>query len=126
MDISKAIRQLKQEPGFADSVGMVLVHNGTVRSWSRKDKQQVSALEVTPDQEKIQELILEFSAKPGIFRIVVEARSGLFQPGDDLLFIIVAGDVREHVKPVLSELLERIKAEGVSKREIPATGSAIA
>lgn len=122
MDISKAIGKLKQEPGFADSVGMVLVHNGTVRSWSRKDRQQVTALEVTPDQEKIQELVREFSARPGIFRIIAEARSGRFQPGDDLLFIIVAGDVREHVKPVLSELLERIKAEGVSKREIPATG----
>ncbi|SDB05357.1 Molybdopterin synthase catalytic subunit [Desulfonatronum thiosulfatophilum] len=120
MDISKAIAELKQKPGFADNVGMVLVHNGTVRSWSRQDKQHVTALEVTPDQEKIQELVREYSAKPGIFRIVVEARSGRFQPGDDLLFIIVAGDVREHVKPVLSELLERIKAEGVRKREIMA------
>lgn len=120
MDISKAIAGLKQEPGFADNVGMVLVHNGTVRGWSRKDKQDVTALEVTPDQEKIQALIQEFSSRPGIFRIVVEARSGRFQPGDDLLFIIVAGDVREHVKPVLSELLERIKAEGVRKREIMA------
>ena len=120
MDISKTIARLKQEPGFADNVGMVLVHNGTVRSWSRKDKQQVTALEVTPDQPKIQELVQEFSSKPGIFRIVVEAKSGRFQPGDDLLFIIVAGDVRENVKPVLSELLERIKAEGVSKREVMA------
>ncbi len=126
MDISKAIGQLKQETGFADNVGMVLVHNGTVRSWSRKDKQQVTALEVTPNHKIIQQLVREYSAKPGIFRILVEARSGLFQPGDDLLFIIVAGDVREHVKPVLSELLERIKAEGVSKREIPATGLATA
>ena len=126
MDISKTIAKLKEEPGFADNVGMVLVHNGTVRSWSRKDKQQVTALEVTPDQARIQELVREFSAKPGIFRIMVDAKSGRFQPGDDLLFIIVAGDVREHVKPVLSELLERIKAEGVSKREIPATGPASA
>ncbi|TVQ95943.1 MAG: molybdenum cofactor biosynthesis protein [Desulfovibrionales bacterium] len=125
MDISQAIARLKQEPGFADNVGMVLVHNGTVRSWSRKDKQQVTALEVTPDQAKIQDLVREFSTRPGIFRIVVEARAGLFQPGDDLLFIIVAGDVREHVKPVLAELLERIKAEGVRKREISATDSTI-
>lgn len=121
MDISKTIEQLKKEPGFADSVGMVLVHNGTVRSWSRKDKQQIAALEVTPDQDKIHELVREYSAKPGIFRILVEARAGRFQPMDDLLFIIVAGDVRENVKPVLSDLLERIKTEGVRKLEIPAT-----
>jgi molybdopterin synthase catalytic subunit len=120
MDISKTIAALKQEPGFADHVGMVLVHNGTVRSWSRRDKQQVVALEVTPDEAKIKALVEEFSSKPGIFRIVAEAKSGRCQPGDDLLFLIVAGDVRENVKPVLSELLERIKAEGVSKREIMA------
>lgn len=118
MDISKAIAALKKEPGFADNVGMVLVHNGTVRSWSRRDRQQVASLEVTPDQTVIDALVREYSSRPGIFRIVVEARAGRFQPGDDLLFIIVAGDVREHVKPVLAEILERIKAEGVRKREI--------
>ena len=42
------------------------------------------------------------------------------QPGDDLLFILVAGDVREHIKPVLAELLDRVKAEAVTKKEIPA------
>lgn len=118
MDISKAIAKLKQEPGFAANVGMVLVHNGTVRGWSRKDKQRVIALEVMPNHDAIAALVQEYSSKPGIFRIVVEARSGRLQPGDDLLFIIVAGDVRENVKPVLAELLERIKAEAVTKREI--------
>lgn len=39
-------------------------------------------------------------------------------PGDDPLFIIVAGDVRENVKPVLAKLLDRIKAEAVTKRGI--------
>ena len=35
-----------------------------------------------------------------------------------LLFIIVAGDIRENIKPVLSELLDRVKAEAIAKREI--------
>jgi molybdopterin synthase catalytic subunit len=51
--------------------------------------------------------------------VVAEARSGRLEPGDDLLFILVAGDIREHVKPVLSDLLDRIKAEAVTKKEIP-------
>lgn len=38
MDISKTIQQLKAEPGFTDNVGMVLVHNGVVRGWSRADR----------------------------------------------------------------------------------------
>ena len=43
--------------------------------------------------------------------------AGRLKPGDDLLFIIVAGDIRENVKPVLAELLDRIKAEAVTKSE---------
>ena len=53
MDISKKIAEMKQHPDFVEKVGMVLVHNGVVRAWSRKDKQQVALLEVTPDYEKI-------------------------------------------------------------------------
>jgi molybdopterin synthase catalytic subunit len=49
----------------------------------------------------------------------VEAKSGRLKPGDDLLFIIVAGDIRENVKPVLSDLLDRIKSEAVKKTEFP-------
>ena len=43
---------------------------------------------------------------------------GLLKPGDDLLFLVVAGDIREHVKATFAELLDRIKAEAVIKQEI--------
>ena len=85
MDISKRIAEMKQQPGFNDNVGMILIHNGTVRSWSRQDKKQVVALEVTPNLEKIEALRQEFLKREGIYDIVTEARSGRFQPGDDLL-----------------------------------------
>ena len=120
MDISRAIAQMKQRPGFAENVGMVLVNNGVVRAWSRADKSEVVALEVTPDQTRIQELREEYLARPGIFDIEIFAKHGRFKPGDDLLFILVAGDIRENVKPVLSELLDRVKAEAMSKREVKA------
>jgi molybdopterin synthase catalytic subunit len=118
MDISKTIATMKQRPDFNDKVGMILIHNGTVRSWSRKDRQEVSALETVVDHQKIDALRSEYLQRPGIYEIVVEAKSGRFLPGDDLLFIIVAGDIRENIKPVLAELLDRIKAEAVSKNEV--------
>jgi len=118
MDISKTIATLKKRPDFNDKVGMILIHNGTVRNWSRKDHQQVAVLETTVDQEKIERLRQEYLEQEGIYDIIVEARSGRFAPGDDLLFILVAGDLRENVKPVLAGLLDRIKAEAVSKNEI--------
>lgn len=118
MDISKAIAELKAEPGFQDNVGMVLVHNGIVRGWSRKGRESVEAIEITPDFEKMEEIRKEIEARPGIFRAVAKANSGLMKPGDDVLFLIVAGDIRENVKEALSIFLDRVKAEAVSKKEV--------
>ena len=117
MAVGAIIKQLKQEPGFTDNVGMVLAHNGVVRAWSRDGHKNVEQVEVYPDRERMEALRQESEQKPGIFRIVVQAAEGPLKPGDDLLIIVVAGDLREHVKPVLSELLDRIKAEAVKKRE---------
>lgn len=118
MDISQSVKELKSRPDFTDNVGMILIHNGTVRNWSRNNRAKVSALEVTPDQTKIEALRQEYLQHEGIFDIIIEAFSGTLLPGDDLLYIIVAGDIRENIKPVLSDLLDRIKAEAVTKKEI--------
>ncbi|RUM36079.1 MAG: molybdenum cofactor biosynthesis protein [Desulfobulbus sp.] len=118
MDISKIIAEMKQRPDFTDNVGMILIHNGTVRNWSRKDHSQVTALETMVDEQLVERLRQEYKQKPGIYEIIIETHSGRFLPGDDLLFIIVAGDLREHIKPVLAELLDRVKAEAISKKEV--------
>ncbi len=117
MDINKALAELKQRPGFSDNVGMMLIHNGVVRSWSRKDHQGVSSITIRQDKDKIREICQEMEQRPGIFAIEWDALEGEFKPGDDVLFLIVAGDIRENVKATFAELLDRIKSEGVSKQE---------
>ena len=117
MDISKTIAAMKQDPAFAENVGMVLIHNGTVRGWSRGDHSPVSRIEVVADEDKVEEIRVQIEQMEGIFKVVVEAHSGVMQPGDDLLFLIVAGDIRENVKPALALLLDRIKSEAISKKE---------
>ncbi len=117
MDINKAIAELKQRPGFADNVGMMLIHNGVVRSWSRNEHKNVGSITIRQDKEKIRAICQEMEQQPGIFAIVWDALEGEFKPGDDVLFLIVAGDIREHVKATFAELLDRIKSEGVSKQE---------
>lgn len=117
MDISKTIAELKRQPGFTEKVGMLLVHNGVVRATSRQGGKAVERLEVCPDQAKIEAICRQVSARPGIFTVSAQAKSGTFAPGDDLLFIIVAGDIRENVLPALAEALHRIKAEAISKSE---------
>ncbi|WP_321392402.1 molybdenum cofactor biosynthesis protein MoaE [uncultured Desulfuromusa sp.] len=117
MDISKTIAKLKENQAFAENVGMVLVHNGVVRGWSRADHSGVAEIDISVDQDKAEEIRQEIEQMPGIYKVVMEARSGRMKPGDDVLFLIVAGDIRENVKPALALLLDRVKAEAVSKKE---------
>ena len=101
MDVNKVLQELKARPGFTDHVGMMLVHNGVVRGWSRKDHAPVSSITVSHDQAKMD----------------AQANGGELQPGDDLLLLVVAGDIRENVKATFAELLDRIKSEAVIKQE---------
>lgn len=117
MDISKKIAELKQDPDFAANVGMILVHNGTVRGTSRGDKAVVTAMEVKNDYEKIEQIRQDIENMEGIYKVVVEAIDGLMNPGDDVLFLIVAGDIRENVREGMNLLLDRIKSEAVTKIE---------
>ncbi|PLX91622.1 MAG: molybdenum cofactor biosynthesis protein [Desulfuromonas sp.] len=124
MDISKTIAEMKKDPNFADNVGMVLIHNGIVRGWSRGDHSTVNKMKVVSDLDKIERIRQDIEAMPGIYKVSVEARSGVMKPGDDVLFLIVAGDIRENVKPALALMLDRVKAEAVSKEEYTEEGTA--
>lgn len=117
MDTTQMLADLKKRPGFTENVGMVLVHNGVVRGWSREDHAKVTSIRVTPNREHMQSLCREMEQRPGIFCILAEAAEGLLLPGDDVLFLVVAGDIREHVKSTFADLLDRIKAEAVVKQE---------
>ena len=121
MDLNKALAELKKTPGFADRVGMVLIHNGVVRGYSRDGQKKIKELSVKPDQETIAAIKQEYGQRPGIFAVLIQAREGIFRPGDDLLHIIVAGDIRENVKPVLSEVLEAVKTKAMHKEELEMT-----
>ncbi len=116
MNITEEISKLKKEAGFTENVGMVLVHNGIVRGTS-KNGQKITKIKVEADFEKLDEIRGKYSKKEGIYKIVIEAKTGELNIGDDLLFIIVAGTYREIVKEVLSDVLEDIKTLAIKKEE---------
>lgn len=117
MTLDQMAREIKARPGYEEQAGMILLHNGTVRAWSRDGHKKVLAIEVEPDEVKIGRICQELGARPGIFAISAQANPGLLKPGDDLLYLAVAGDIREHVIPVFAELLDRVKSEAVKKKE---------
>ena len=117
MNINDALAELKKEPGFADNVGMILVHTGITRGVSRENRAKVTGVTIASDLEKIEEIRRDIEGRQGIFRAIAHARSGAMRPGDDMLFLIVAGNIRENVKAALSDFLDRVKSEAVTKRE---------
>ena len=117
MSLDRMIDDIKRMPGFADHVGMFLCHEGVVRSWSRDKRESVSAVRVEVDQSRVEELRQQFEDHPGIFKVAIETEEGLRYPGDELLRLVVAGDIRENVIPALTELLDRMKGEAIHKEE---------
>jgi molybdopterin synthase catalytic subunit len=47
----------------------------------------------------------------------IRAFEGSFTVGEDLLLVVLAGDIRDNVFSVMKELIERIKTECVRKTE---------
>lgn len=116
MDINKLINSIKMHADF-DQVGMILCHNGVVRATSRAGR-KVSGLKVTVDHQKLDQLVHEQKKKPGIVDIKVEiAENRDLTVGDDVMFLVVAGDIRENVIAVLSETLNLIKTTVTKKTE---------
>lgn len=118
MGLEQIVEEIKRRPGFEEQAGMILLHNGTVRAWSRHGHRKVEAVEVFANELKIGEICQEIGSRPGIFAVTAQANQGKLKPGDDLLYLAVAGDLRENVLAAFAELLERVKSEGVEKREI--------
>jgi len=110
------MQAIKSHPDF-DAVGMVLCHNGVVRATARNGR-KVSGLQVTADHEKLNHLLAEQKQRPGIVDIQVEiAENRDLSVGDDVMLLLVAGDIRENVIAVLSETLNLIKSTVTTKTE---------
>lgn len=64
MDTTKILADLKKRPGFAENVGMVLVHNGVVRGWSRADHAPVISMRVHHDAERLNAICRDWKDDP--------------------------------------------------------------
>ncbi len=49
--------------------------------------------------------------------MIIEALEGELRVGDDLLYVVVAGDIRSNVVSAFTGIMDRVKSEGVSKIE---------
>jgi molybdopterin synthase catalytic subunit len=116
MSEDSLMARIKKHPRF-DRIGMILCHNGVVRGTSR-DGRPVKGLKVAVDQDRLAQVLAENRQRPGIIDILVEINADQdLNVGDDVMYLVVAGDIRDNVIPVLSDTLNAIKSTVTSKTE---------
>ena len=115
MDITKMVRNLRRRKN-SEKIGMIVSHLGIVRGTSL-DGQKVSGIQVEYDHEAIQNIIHDIKRSKGIFDVQVQTKEGRLKVGDEILGVVVAGDIRENVFPALIKTVNRIKADASTKKE---------
>lgn len=118
------MREAKADPD-AGKVGMYLVHNGVVRETAkaRVRRGDESAAPVTGmlfsyDREKLEVAIEAARRMEGIYYVRVWLNEGTLQIGDDIMYVLIGGDIRPHVVEALQALVGTIKSECVTEKEL--------
>lgn len=116
IDLGAVMAAIKGRPDYG-KVGMVLYHNGVVRQTSR-DGRAVSGLRVKVDHDKLKEILDRHRRRPGVIDIQIQiAEERDLVVGDDVMFLAVAGDIRDNVVPVLRDVLDEVKSTVTAKTE---------
>lgn len=109
----------------APKIGMYLTHNGTVRSTAKAlvrqgatDTKPVTGMNFSYDREKVDAVIADTYKLDGVHYIRVWLNEGQLQTGDDIMYVLIGGDIRPHVIDGLQYLVGRIKNECVVETEL--------
>ena len=105
--------------------GMFLVHNGIVRKTARAKVRlqedaapDVKRMLFSYDDALVQKAVSEAREMPGIYYVRVWLNEGELQLGDDIMFVLIGGDIRPRVVDALQALVANIKNNCVSEQEI--------
>ena len=121
--IDKWLKEAKSDPSALQE-GMFLVHNGVVRQTPKVKVRQgiddgslVKGMEFAYDEAKVDVAIAETYKMDGIFHIRVWLNEGQLELGDDIMYVLIGGDIRPHVIDALQFLVGKIKNECVTEIE---------
>ena len=121
--IDQWLKEARKDPSAADC-GMYLTHNGVVRRSSRAQVREgddsagnVTGMVFGYDPEKVQQAIADARRMEGIGYVRVWLNEGTLQVGDDIMLVLIGGDIRPHVVDALQTLVSTLKNECVSEQE---------
>lgn len=118
------LREAKADPSAAD-IGMYLTHNGVVRRTAKAAvrggdgaAETVRGMLFSYDAEKVRAAVEETYRLDGVYYIKVWLNEGELQVGDDIMYVLIGGDIRPHVVEALQFLVGKIKSECVAETEL--------
>jgi molybdopterin synthase catalytic subunit len=115
-DINERIERIKAQPD-AGGIGMILAHQGIVRGTTRSGD-PVHGMLLNVDRRRFAEALAEARDWPGVVAVDGWVNEGDLAVGDDIMKVVVAGDIRENVFGALQRLVGTIKKEVVTESEV--------
>lgn len=121
--IDEWMKEAKASPN-GEKIGMYLTHNGVVRRTARAEvREGESAAPVTGmlfsyDKEKVAAAIRYTYKLDGIYYVKVWLNEGKLQVGEDIMYVLIGGNIRPNVVAALQYLVGRIKTECVEEQEL--------
>ena len=104
--------------------GMYLTHNGTVRQtakakvrYGEENTRAVTGMIFSYDEEKVDAVIADAYKLEGIYYIKVWLNEGQLKMGDDIMYVLIGGDIRPRVVDALQFLVGKLKNECVTEIE---------
>ena len=121
--IDEWLREAKADPAAAQ-IRMYLVHNGIVCETPKAMVRQgaddgtvVRSMEFSYDAAKVDAVIDKTRQMEGIFYVRACLNEGHLKVGDDIMLVLIGGDIRPHVVDALQFLVEKVKTECVTEIE---------
>ena len=109
----------------ADKIGMYLTHNGIVRKSAKakvrlgeENTKNVTGMLFSYDQAKVDAAIKETYQMEGIYYVKAWLNEGELTVGDDIMYVLIGGDIRPRVIDALQFLVGKLKNECVEETEV--------
>lgn len=121
--LAELLKRMREDLG--EEVGAIGCFVGVVRAVSGEGKRVRHLFyEAAEDADKqLEEIASEFEKRPGIKRVMIHHIIDRLTPGEDTIYVLVAGKKRGDVFKALPEIMDRVKT-GVHiwKKEVTENG----
>jgi len=121
--LADLLERMKED--LDEEVGAIGCFVGVVRAVSREGKKvrRLSYEAAGDADKKIEEIASEAEKQPNIKRVMIHHIIDQLTPGEETIYVLVAGKKREDVFKALPEIMNRVKTEvPIWKKEVTENG----